>query len=113
MYKVLAVTILVLLATGASAEPLRKMLTTQAATAAQVADARPDPTWCWDGTGGKWVRDTTTLSCKLGGTRMCDKGEWRVIGSGTCSNEVIYGPDGKPINIVTVANPTAAAPKRM
>lgn len=112
MYKLFAVMFLVLLATGASAAPLRMMLTTQALTAAQEADVvsqggRPGPDWCWDGTGNRWVSDTTTLSCTRGGTRMCDKGNWRVL-NGQCTGQVVQDENGNDIVIVTTPNPFVA-----
>lgn len=72
--------ILVLLAAGASAAPLRMTL-----TAAAAPKDEKDPFGCWE--GDKWMNSNAVVSCKKGGTRMCDMGSW-ILKSGDCTGEL-------------------------
>jgi hypothetical protein len=55
---------------------------------------------CWDGKRGGMVSDGTTLSCTQGGTRMCSKGQWRVV-NGDCTGQEITDEQGRKQTIVT------------
>lgn len=117
MYKGTVLILILLLATAASAAPLRMMLTTQAVTAAEgvaAVSGKPGPDWCWDAspeTGGRYVKTSTTLSCTKGGTRMCDKGKWRVL-NGACTAVEMLDEDGNSVINVFMPNPNSAPTKK-